>query len=569
MRSRLPLLLALTLVAAALPAASADAYIYWVNEGTHAIARADNDGTDVDLSFITGLPAGVGIYPDKVAVNGTSIFWTNSQAKTIGRAKLDGSAVNQSFLTTTGSSLSAIAADDAHVYWSQGHTIGRADVSGANPTPALVTLDEPGGSLQATADDLALTPSSLYWARNGYGADASYGIGRAGLDGAGAGFVRESVDAPAIAADAAHVYSVELQIGTVNPPYPIRISGPDRASPAVLVAGDNYKKSGLAVDGCHVYWTVAKRTGTGATTGAIGRANIDGTAVQQGFVPESAGVDTPGGVAVDRLGPGGATCTATTGPTDPVITAPVVVVPPYVPPGGPVPPLPPQGPIVDHGLTQAQLDQLAVSMLGYTLPPPTTVAEIFDTPGLPSFSGSLEYALTWTACTSSCLGSPGGTVTHAALPLERVGIAAAAAKKSNVIAATTYTTPVSATPIDYPTSVARLTATGKVMKSLTKDAASTTKLKAKLKHAPAARRKAIKKQLSTLARRRKASLATLKRLGVTLHALKTSAAGRTLLKALRKKVKAHKKTSIVLRLTVTNPTTHAVSTHSKTVRITG
>jgi hypothetical protein len=567
MRPRLSLLIALTLVAAALPAASADAYIYWVNEGTHAIARADNDGTDVNLSFITGLPMGVGVYPDKVAVTSTSIFWTNSQAKTIGRANIDGSGANPTFLTTTGSSLAAIAADDAHLYWSQGHTIGRADVSGANPNPALVTLDEPGGSLQASADDLALTPSSLYWARNGYGADASYGIGRAGLDGAGAGFVRESVDAPAIAADAAHVYSVELQTGTANPPYPIRISGPDRASPAVLVAGDNYKKSGLAVDGCHVYWTVAKRTGVGATTGAIGRANIDGTAVEQGFVPASAGVDAPGGIAVDRLGPDGATCTATTGPTDPVVTAPVVVVPPYVPPGGPVPPAPPQGPIVDQGLTQAQLDQLAVAILGNTLPPPTTVQQIFDTPGLPSFSGNIGLALTWTACTSSCLGSPGGTVTHAALPLERVGIAAAT--KSNVIATTSYRTPASATPIDYPTSVTRLTATGKAMKSLAKGAASTTKLKAKLKHAPAARRKSIKKQLSTLARQRKASLATLKRLGVTLHTLKTSAAGRKLLKALREKVKANKKASIVLRLTVTNPTTHAVSTHSKTVRITG
>src|SRR5580692_5564284 len=102
MRRRLPLLLALTLAAVALPAASANAYIYWVNEGTHSVARANNDGTAVDLSFITGLPTGVGYLPDRVAVNSTSIFWTNTQAKTIGRANIDGTGATQSFLTTTG-----------------------------------------------------------------------------------------------------------------------------------------------------------------------------------------------------------------------------------------------------------------------------------------------------------------------------------------------------------------------------------------------------------------------------------------------------------------------------------
>jgi hypothetical protein len=567
MRSRLPLLLALTLVAAVLPTASANAYIYWVNEGTHTIARASNDGTGVNLSFITGLPAGVGVYPDKVAVNSTSIFWTNSQAKTIGRANIDGTGANQSFLTTTGNSLAAIATDDAHVYWSQGHTIGRADVSGANPNPALVTLDEPNGSLQATADDLALTPSSLYWSRNGYGVDQSYGIGRAGLDGSGTGFASESVDAYALAADAAHVYSVAYQPGASPQPYPIRISAPDRVSPAVLIAGDNYKKNGLAVDGCHVYWTVAKVSGAGATTGAIGRANIDGSAVQQGFIPASAGVDTPGGLAVDRLGPDGASCTATTGPTDPVVTAPVVVQPPYVPPGGPVPPAP--GQAVDQGFTQQQMDAFALELLGYTLPPPTTFTDILYADSLPSFGGGLGLLLTWTACTTSCLGSPGGTTTttHAALPLERASVAAV--KKSNVIATASYGAPASGTRPDYATALAQVKAEGKAMKSLAKGATSTTKLKAKLKHAPSARRKAIKKQLSTLARQRKASLATLKKLGVTRHRFKSTAAGRKLLAPLRKKLKAHKKASIVLRLTVTNPTTHVVSTRSKTVRITG
>src|ERR687886_753336 len=51
--------------------------------------------------------------------------------------------------------------------------------------------------------------------------------------------------------------------------------------------------AGVAVDGAHLYWT--NFTGTG---GAIGRANLDGTGVDQSFIT---GASRPGGVAVDAL----------------------------------------------------------------------------------------------------------------------------------------------------------------------------------------------------------------------------------------------------------------------------
>jgi len=247
-----------------------------------------------------------------------------------------------------------------------------------------------------------------------------------------------------------------------------------------------------------------------------------------------------------------------------VVTAPPVVTPPYVPPNGPVP-IPP-GQIVDGGFTQLEMDKLAIIMVGFTLPPPTTFDDIFDAEQLqlPSFGGGLDLFLTWTACTTSCLGSPGGT-TRVALPLERASIAAAK-NKSNVIATTSYSTPAGGTRLDYAAAAAQLNAEGKAMKSLAKVARSTTKVKAKLKHAPAAKRKAIKKQLSTLGRQRKAAL---RKLGVTPHRFTSTAAGRKLLAPLRKKLKAHKKASIVLRLTVTDPASKVTSTRSKTVRITG
>ena len=46
----------------------------------------------------------------------------------------------------------------------------------------------------------------------------------------------------------------------------------------------------MAVDAAHVYWANSRSTGT------IGRANLDGTGVDQSFIT---GVDLPGGVAVD------------------------------------------------------------------------------------------------------------------------------------------------------------------------------------------------------------------------------------------------------------------------------
>jgi hypothetical protein len=50
---------------------------------------------------------------------------------------------------------------------------------------------------------------------------------------------------------------------------------------------------GVAVDSRFVYWTQGD-----ATTGSIGRANLDGSAPNPNFIPHSAGVSDPSGVAV-------------------------------------------------------------------------------------------------------------------------------------------------------------------------------------------------------------------------------------------------------------------------------
>src|SRR5262245_37341271 len=71
----------------------ADAFVYWVDGEAGTIGRADNDGTDVNARFITGLND-----PCGVAVNATHVYWGNSGTNSIGRANLNGTGVSKTFI---------------------------------------------------------------------------------------------------------------------------------------------------------------------------------------------------------------------------------------------------------------------------------------------------------------------------------------------------------------------------------------------------------------------------------------------------------------------------------------
>ena len=82
--------------AASAQATAGPAQIYWANNGTGTIGRANLDGTGANQSFITGSPASV---PCGVAVDGGHIYWANTSFGTIARANLDGTGVDQNFIT--------------------------------------------------------------------------------------------------------------------------------------------------------------------------------------------------------------------------------------------------------------------------------------------------------------------------------------------------------------------------------------------------------------------------------------------------------------------------------------
>jgi virginiamycin B lyase len=86
------------------------AHIYWSNEETGTIARANLNGSEVEQSFINPLPekeeteeeeneekiSGESRYG--IAIDSTHIYWANDASAEIGRANLDGSGFNPSFI---------------------------------------------------------------------------------------------------------------------------------------------------------------------------------------------------------------------------------------------------------------------------------------------------------------------------------------------------------------------------------------------------------------------------------------------------------------------------------------
>jgi hypothetical protein len=187
------------------------------------------------------------------------IYWTEWHS--IGRANLDGSHVNDTFFPF--GTAYAVAADDTHLFWAgvlEADTIGRVDLDGSNPTSNFITGAH--GVFQMAND-----AQHIYWT-NGY----ANTIGRANLDGTGVNQSFIAANAPSgIAVDAGHVYwSSGSTIGRAN----LDGTGVDQGFVAIPLGGLGGR---IAADGSHIYWI-------NMDTGAIGRANADGTNVTSNFI---------------------------------------------------------------------------------------------------------------------------------------------------------------------------------------------------------------------------------------------------------------------------------------------
>jgi virginiamycin B lyase len=241
---RLGLASAVALIAMLALASSAQAYIYWDNDGS--IARADLDGSPVVPNFISGSDA------TGVAVDQNFVYWGDATNERIGRANIDGTDPNPNFISGLTNGVCGLAVDSGQIYWGSlaptpNGTIGRADIDGSDVDESFVTgADFPCG--------VAVDSSFVYWSNLGTTPFFGTTIGRAELDG----------------------------------------DSPDQSF--ITAGGGGTAPCGVTVNPSSLFFGYRFSNGEGGMT--LGRADIDGSDLDSSFVTGTQ-VITPCGVAVD------------------------------------------------------------------------------------------------------------------------------------------------------------------------------------------------------------------------------------------------------------------------------
>jgi len=251
----------------------ASAAVYWTNPTT--IGRVNLDGTHLEPEFIARNGTREIVSACGVAVDRSHIYWADAANNTIGRANLDGTAPNYAFITGANDPC-GVAVNDSHIFWANREidTIGRANLDGTEQNQSFLAGDACG---------IAVNDSHLFW-----GSLINDSIVRASLDGTvvETDFIDElgEIGPCGVAVNGAQVFwgSYSSTIGRANL---------DGSNPSVLVT-DLERPCAVAADDSHFYWIEQSASG-------VGRANLNGTAVNRGFVSGSLGRNC--GVAVDSL----------------------------------------------------------------------------------------------------------------------------------------------------------------------------------------------------------------------------------------------------------------------------
>ncbi len=239
--------------------ADASAQVYWAHFNGSTLESVAADGSEPPQLLASGASNPLG-----VAVDSTHIYWANFSGDSISRANLDGTGVEKEFIS--GINPFALAVAGGHIYWTDADasSIGRADLDGGEVDQDFI---EDVGAFFG----LAANSEHLYW-----GNLENEAIGRADLD--GSAVEREFVK-PAgpltpygVAVDPGHVYWANSQndsIGRAN------LGGGELEEAFIPDA----HPAGVAVDAGHVYW------GYAIYQGAIGRANLNGSGIDNNWMP--------------------------------------------------------------------------------------------------------------------------------------------------------------------------------------------------------------------------------------------------------------------------------------------
>jgi uncharacterized protein YjbI with pentapeptide repeats len=303
-------------------------FVYWDNPQAGTIGRdtVDGDPANVNQSLVTGIKQ---LDQFGVAVDRQHLYWTNGLS--IERSNLAGTVIDPHFITLPAGA-QHVTVDDQYIYWSNFSQIGRAKLDGTDVTPKFII---PAGS---TIGGLAVDDSHVYWAEGGSGT-----IGRANLDGTGvdSNFITGVGAVTGVAVDSQHIYWTEL---TASPPGIPAGGSIGRASIDGTGADPSFITGaatpfGITVDSAHIYWTnnfncdYQTQPASGCTGGTIGRANLDGSAVNQAFVTADSSLGSGCDTDNLRCGP---TAVAVSAPTQPICMRTSLTPAPVPPPGGAV-----------------------------------------------------------------------------------------------------------------------------------------------------------------------------------------------------------------------------------------
>jgi virginiamycin B lyase len=311
-------------------ASPAEAFIYWTNGDS--IGRADLDGTGVRSRFIPISTHGL----SDLALDADYAYWATCKTGepctdgAIGRANLDGMGIDESLIG--GIDPTGVAVDSEHIYWTWSECgaecstaelqtaaggIGRANLDGTGVDESFIDGINPAG-VGAPSGYVAVDAERIYWTGsfcegdcNGQGTDQiAFAVGRANLDGTGVDrdFIITGrspgggVAGTDLALDAGHIYwsgrdftaCCGATIGRAN----LDGTGVEQhfiAGPCCLYAP---LWRGIAVDSARVYWTQYDSRDT--PTGSILHANLDGTGVEPAFIaPLGDESISPSAIAVD------------------------------------------------------------------------------------------------------------------------------------------------------------------------------------------------------------------------------------------------------------------------------
>ena len=278
--------------ASSIVAAPASAQIYWANQGSDSIGRANLDGEDAVGSFISGATD-----PGGVAIDGNFVYWSHegdaAATGMIGRATHNLADVDQDFIVTDGSP-GGIGVDAGAIYWTQtvpmmGERIGRAGLDG-NPQSENFVIGGAGPAPCGISSDA----DEIYWAS---GPDGGTDPGRIrsshGQFSPNHNLIPNQPDPCGVARSTDFLYWTlrgSDAIGRAD------FDG-SNVNASFIDLSDGADPCGIAVDETHVYWTSRSAAGDTIGRAPLGPDGNPGTP-DEDFIPAGPAVQDPCGIAV-------------------------------------------------------------------------------------------------------------------------------------------------------------------------------------------------------------------------------------------------------------------------------